>query len=98
MLGKLTPADFSKCLNKAFNLRLESATLVLELITVDEPGTGAPGGGRRQPFSLTFRGPEEPVLPQRVYALEHATMGRLEIFLVPIGPDEAGICYQAVFS
>ncbi len=98
MLGKLTPADFAKCLNQTFNLRLESSTLVLELITVDELGTGAPGGGRRQPFSLTFRGPEEPVLPQRVYALEHATMGRLEIFLVPIGPDQAGMCYQAVFN
>ena len=98
MLEKLTPADFAKCLNEAFDLRLESATLALELITVDELGTDAPGGGRQQPFSLIFRGPEEPILPQRIYALEHATMGRLDIFLVPIGPDQDGMRYQAVFS
>ncbi len=98
MLEILTPADFAKCLNDAFDLRLESATLALELIKVDELGTDPPDDGRRQPFSLIFRGPEEPILPQRIYALEHATMGRLEIFLVPIGPDEAGMCYQAVFG
>ncbi len=98
MLEKLTLADFARCLNQVFTLRLESSTLELELITADELGTGAPDAERRQPFSLIFRGPKEPILAQRIYALEHGTMGRLEIFLVPIGPDDAGMCYQAVFS
>jgi hypothetical protein len=45
-----------------------------------------------------FRGPAEVVLPQKIYPLEHEALGKLEIFLVPIGPDEAGMCYEAVFS
>jgi hypothetical protein len=47
---------------------------------------------------LLFRGPRTPVLPQRIYRLEHAVMGPLEIFLVPIGPDAEGMRYQAVFT
>ncbi len=98
MLEKLTHADFAECLNQTFDLRLESSTLELELITADQLGTGAPDAKRRQPFSLVFRGPKEPHLPQQIYALEHATMGKLEVFLVPIGPDDAGMCYEAVFA
>jgi hypothetical protein len=41
-----------------------------------------------------FRGPSLPVLPQRIYALEHRTLGRLEIFLVPIGAGQ----YEAIFT
>ena len=45
-----------------------------------------------------FRGPGEPVLAQRIYPLDNQTLGRLEIFLVPIGPDDEGMRYQAVFN
>ena len=81
-------------------MRLEpSATLRLTLIEAVATGP-APGGAaaRRQPFSLIFRGPRAPVLPQRIYRLEHEAMGPLEIFIVPIGPDAEGMRYQAVFT
>jgi hypothetical protein len=58
----------------------------------------APGAGTRTPFSLFFRGPVEPVLPQRIYRLEHAGLGTLEIFLVPVGHDATGTAYEAVFG
>jgi hypothetical protein len=41
-----------------------------------------------------FRGGPTPPLPQRIHALEHPRLGRLELFLVPIGPET----YQAVFT
>jgi hypothetical protein len=53
---------------------------------------------KRPPFSLVFRGPMEPVLNQQIVPLEHDSMGKLDIFLVPIGPDEDGMQYEAVFS
>jgi hypothetical protein len=37
-------------------------------------------------------------LPQRIYRIEHATLGAFDLFLVPIGPDAQGLRYQAVFT
>ena len=55
-----------------------------------------PGG--RQPFSLIFRGPPAPLLPQAIYALQHAGLGVLEIFVVPIARGAEGVSYQAIFT
>jgi hypothetical protein len=60
-------------------------------------GTG-PDGQPRLQFSLVFRGPLEPALPQAIYGLEHDALGRLDLFLVPIGPAEGAMRYQASFA
>jgi hypothetical protein len=52
----------------------------------------------RPPFSLIFLARTAVVLPQRLYRLEHATLGALTIFLVPIGRSADGVNYQAVFN
>jgi len=49
-------------------------------------------------FSLIFTGIASPWLPQGLYVLVHPQMGQCELFLVPLGPDAAGMRYQAVFS
>ena len=49
-------------------------------------------------FSLIFTGPISPCLPQRLYDLSHPRLGNVELFLVPVGPDEAGMKYEAIFS
>ena len=49
-------------------------------------------------IAALFRGPMTPLLPQRIYPLEHAQLGVFELFLVPIGPDQHGMCYEAVFA
>lgn len=54
---------------------------------------------RRAPFSLIFAGPATPVLRQATWLLEHAELGRREIFLVPIGPGPDGAMrYEAAFN
>ena len=58
----------------------------------------APPGAIRAPFRLIFRGPASPIHPQSILPLEHETLGRIEIFLVPIGPDAAGMRYEAIFT
>ena len=55
-------------------------------------------GLMRQPFSLIFRSISQVVLPQRIYWMDNATMGKLGIFIVPVGRDSAGVTYQAVFN
>jgi hypothetical protein len=58
-----------------------------------------PNAPRAEPFALLFAGPEQPLLEQRTYRLEHPVLGALDIFLVPVGPDAAGaLCYEAVFN
>lgn len=100
-LDQLTAGDFRPCLEQEFELRLPPGeTLPLTLIEVGDLGRlpqGAPVAGRR-PFSLLFRAPGPGYLPQAIYLLVHPRMGELEIFLVPLGPDGRGMCYQAVFS
>lgn len=53
---------------------------------------------RRDPFCLLFRGPKDFYLPQRTYTVEHSTVGRVEMFLVPVVPDRHGSRFEATFS
>ena len=76
-------------------------TIELELIeAVAEPSRPARPGIRADPFSLCFRGPFAPGLPQMIHRLDHAVLGSIALFLVPIGPegDALGTHYQAVFN
>lgn len=98
MLQDLTCESFTPHLNQAFRLEVESQAVELELVEAAPVGR-EPGPGARSGFSLVFRGPAEPFLEQRTYPLEHARLGRLELFLVPIAKAEAGgFLYEAVFT
>jgi hypothetical protein len=72
----------------------ETISLSLDRIT----RFGEPNAGGRQPFSLIFRGPASPALPQGIHHLTHPDLGPLEIFLVPIDPGGQGSAYEAVFT
>jgi hypothetical protein len=52
----------------------------------------------RDPFSLIFTGPHSPYLPQGAYTFRHAELGNFVMFIVPIGPGEAGMRYEAIFT
>ena len=58
---------------------------------------GAPAETRPS-FNLMFVGAAEPVLPQKTYSLEHAELGQVAIFLVPVAKNARGVFYQAVFN
>jgi hypothetical protein len=97
MLDKLTKETFEPVRGGVFQLWLsEGRTLPLELSAV--LGTGLKGVAAREQFSLHFRGPATPALEQRIYRLDHPQFGALEIFLVPIQRDAAGMTYEAVFT
>jgi hypothetical protein len=52
----------------------------------------------RAPFSLSFTASGDFLLPQRLYALRHSTLGQMTIFLVPIARHGDITTYQAVFN
>jgi len=98
----LTHAEFVDRLGEEFSLvGGDGAAWTLELVeTIEhsEPGGLGPEGQERRQFSLVFRGPATPVLPQGSYPLGHQELEELELFLVPIGPDSLGMRYEAAFA
>lgn len=95
MTEQLHRQDFAAYLNTPFAvLDDDPAPCDLELIEVSEETRA----WRQETFSVLFRGPAEHFLPQRIYRLRHATLGEAEIFLAPVGQDDRGFHYQAVFN
>lgn len=73
-------------------------TLDLQLVEVTALGA-APADTGRQPFSLIFRHDRtDAYLPQGIHTLDHAEMGQLMLFLVPLGPAPDGMRYEAIFA
>jgi hypothetical protein len=52
----------------------------------------------RAPFSLVFEGPVDRIMPQGIYRLEHEQLTPLELFVVPLAPENGNARYQAIFS
>lgn len=94
-LADVTLATFEPLLGEPFAIDAGGVALQLMLDAADALDEW-PGG--RQPFRLTFRGPADPLLAQATYRLEHAGLGALEIFIVPISCDGAGATYEAIFT
>lgn len=99
MLESLTISDFAPRVGERFRIGAteDGAGHDAELVEVTPVGDGG-GPSGRAPFSLVFRGPAGAVLPQRIYPVEHPQLGSLDIFLVPIGADAAGVRYEAIFT
>ncbi|MDX6658726.1 MAG: hypothetical protein QOH62_3519 [Solirubrobacteraceae bacterium] len=52
----------------------------------------------RVPFSLLFHAEPGPAAPQQIFELRHAQLGSFSLFLVPLGPDDQGLRYEAVIG
>lgn len=91
-LAPLVGSTFSVALSAPWDLRLELA----EVAALSPQNFFS--GAFRAPFRLIFHGPAQPVHPQATLPLLHPELGRIEIFLVPIGPDAIGMRYEAIFT
>ena len=95
MSENITKEMFAESLNTKFRLRGETPQPVeLELVEFNE----GPPSPRQEEFALLFRGPQNIFLPQATYQFSHDTLGELEMFLVPVGRDQQGFQYEAVFN
>ena len=94
MLDTLKHGDFAGQLNTKFRVVEADAPFELELVEANEINSGE----NQETFSLIFLGPGDKFLQQKLYDLEHDTLGRNTIFLVPISEDERGFSYEAVFN
>ena len=98
MVEGMTQSTFARHEGEKFLIDLETSGLMeVELIEVQglSPKSKAT---QRNPFSILFRGPKDPILVQRMYTVRHSSLGEMVLFLVPVGTDEDGLLYEAVFS
>jgi hypothetical protein len=51
-----------------------------------------------RPFSLVFHGPADLRLTQGRHDLDHPEQRFVGLFLVPVGAEDGGVQYEAVFS
>ena len=95
MEAVLEHSEFAKHLNSNFRVRIsDEQTVDAELVEVTELLVSA----RQERFSIVFRTSNDFFLGQGLRALEHNEMGRFELFLVPIGRNDTGTSYEAVFN
>jgi hypothetical protein len=94
-LGALRIDDFTPHLDAVFDMQTAAGVVPLKLAKVDPVGDSGRAGGA---FSLIFVAPQGPWLPQGIYPVPHPVLGRMEIFLVPVGATQGGNSYQAIFT
>ncbi len=99
-LDRLTRAAFAEHLGSAFRICLAGGRPVdVELAEARElPAAGRRPPELRAPFALLFRGRGAAALPQDTYRLEHAALGTLSLFIVPVGRPADGVRYEAIIG
>jgi hypothetical protein len=94
MSEQLSYENFEKLVNTKFEVKDFDEKIELELFEIADRKITA----QQEIFSLLFRGPNDKVLSQGIFNLGNEDFSDTEIFLVPIGQNEEGITYQAVFN
>lgn len=94
-LEDLSSRVFTECLHTTFRIEIpQSDPLAVQLAEVTERHDSP----RLEQFSVIFHGPVEIPLRQGTYLLEHERLGKIELFLVPVGPEGGHLRYEAVFN
>lgn len=73
----------------------------VELVEVEDlrdPRKGLPSHVRQDPFQLILRGPVEPLLTQGLYTLAASKAEDVQLFLVPVGPEDGSNWYSVVVN
>jgi hypothetical protein len=103
MSDDLRVGTFSTQLNTSFRIHV-SPTMAMEVELVEVTEKRALDSQRpaaascQERFSIIFRGPRDRILQQGMYQLQHNQLGALDLFLVPVGQDQDGVYYEAVFN
>ena len=98
MRVELVPDTFSGHIGTSFTATPTFAGEPLELV-LSECETNPPNPvSDRRPFSLIFRADTPDALPQQIFELAHTEIGEVALFLVPLGPQDGRMRYQAVIS
>jgi hypothetical protein len=98
MLDTFTMENFQARLGELFTIVDGEQRLPVKLTEVFPWGARDAENRPRVPFSVVFHTVPQGVIPQKIYRVENENMEPFEAFLTPIGPDERGMRYEAVFT
>ncbi|HEX9937377.1 MAG TPA: hypothetical protein VGB15_09645 [Longimicrobium sp.] len=99
MLETFTVDTFTPHVGKTFRVIVDDKhEMITRLSDVSPWGHEEARSRPRIPFSLTFHARPDAVIPQQTYRVESEALEAFDCFLVPIGPDAAGMRYEAVFT
>jgi len=92
--------DFEPLLGQTFSLRAPAGQeIATRLDHCRELGGQTVAEAVRRPFAVVFTTETRDVVPQQTVTVENETLGSLEIFVVPVGPDVQGrMQYEAIFT
>ena len=96
MLDTLRLEDFLPLLGTTLPAEWNGSRTELEVAEAVALRTPSP---RTMPsFRVTLRSREGWRAGQGMFRLHHPTLGALDVFAVPVGPDSQGMCYEIVFN
>lgn len=91
---ELSLADFEGFVGEPHEIVFTDGTLPVVL----EQAQGLPRSMREAgAFRLEWRGPADPILPQAIYRFRRDGQ-EFDMFIVPVGRDERGTLYEAIFN
>ncbi len=95
----LTKNTFENTHNHEFTIQFNPhSSITAKLIEIKSINSHVVKTGQTEPFSLVFEIAGNHVYEQDTYLLHNEELGELTLFLVPIGADENGVRYEAVFT
>jgi hypothetical protein len=92
MAELLRSKDFAAHIHTVFRVETPVA-LELELTEVNDRSND-----KVEQFSVIFQGPATPWLRQGMHVLQHPQMQQVDLFLVPLGPRDGRMVYEAAFA
>jgi hypothetical protein len=93
----LSQARFEGALDTTFEVKpagSEHAPFAMRLVEV----TARPAPRGSEQFAVLFIGPASPVMQQGTYRFAHATLGEVDLFMVPVGRSKTGVEYEVCIS
>ena len=95
----LTKETFNNIKDKNFHIAFNhNKPSICKLIEVKGIQSYKLAKGQIEPFSLVFETSGDLIYEQNTYQVKNAEMDEFPLFLVPVGADEKGVRYEAVFT
>jgi hypothetical protein len=96
MLDRISKEDFEPLVGQKVKVYRDESGSDLEVKEV--VATRSPSPRATEPFRIVLRSRDGWVATQGMFRIEHPVLGELELFVVPIGPDGEGLCYEIIFN
>lgn len=96
-LESLAYETFAPLSGEVFTTVLGTAAVELRLGEVKKLGHRH-AGASRDPFSISFLGPQGLRLPQEIYPFSNATLGTIEMFITQVADGAKGSEFEAIFT